>query len=414
MSRPLVIVVNSGFHLYREYLLIGISAHARIWLLLATEPTWELPYIEGWTRVDTLDAAAVVEAGRQIAAQHQVSGVICWDELRTINAARLADELGVPGGEVDAVVNCRDKHLTRQRLDAAGVAQPTSRAVSDEAEAVAVATEIGYPVVVKPRGLGASIGVSRVEDDAQLRVAYQQASGACQDGVPPNNSVLIEQCIVGEVISIDAAIVGGVVRPLFVAHAMMGFAPHCEEVGAMVDAADQLLTDPALVDLLQGAHTAVGYQTGITHTEVMLTDSGPQVIEINSRYGGDLLPYVASIAAGIDPGRIAVDVAVGRPPTVSSTQCQVARVEFLYPDTDMTVEQITISTDPSSPGLNRIVALARPGQVLQLPPAAPIMGACRYGYIVTYGPTAAHCAQAAKLARPLIQLSARSKESTNV
>jgi biotin carboxylase len=403
MSRPLVIVVSSGYHLYRQYLLAGISANARIWLLLATEPSWEAQYIEGWTKVDTLDAAAVVAAGRQITAQHEVSGVICWDELRTINAARLAEALGLPGGHADAIVRCRDKHLTRQSLDAAGVVQPTSRAVNNETNAVAVANEIGYPVVVKPRGLGASIGVSRVDDDAQLIAAYRHASKAFEDGVPPNDSVLIEQCIVGEEISIDSAIVGGMVQPLFIARKMLGFEPHCEEIGHVVDGADPLLTDPALIDLLQRAHSAVGYQTGITHTEVMLTSSGPQVIEINSRYGGDLIPYVASIAAGLDPGRIAVEVAVGQRPNTSRTQCQVARVDFWYPDTDVTVEQITISPGPCPPGVDRIVALAQPGQVLQLPPAGHV--ASRYGYIVTYGPTSAHCAQAAELARPLIQLS---------
>ena len=73
------------------------------------------------------------------------------------------------------VLRCRDKHLTRTALAQAGVPQPESVMVSSVVEALSVAAEIGYPVVLKPRAMAASLGVVRVEDAEQLAAYYSFA-----------------------------------------------------------------------------------------------------------------------------------------------------------------------------------------------------------------------------------------------
>lgn len=407
-GRPTVIVIGSGYHLYREYLLAAIAGRADVWLLLDRPPTWERQYLTGSSLVDTLDTAAVLAAGREVACRLQVDGVICWDELRMIIAAELSGELGLPGPTVESVQTCRDKHATRRALAREGVAQPVSKAVTGLAEARLVAAELGYPVVVKPRALGASIGVSRADNAEQLDAAYDHAQHAWEDGVPPNPSVLIEECVTGQEISIDCAVVDGEVLPQFLARKLVGFEPHCEEVGHVVDAADPLLSSPELLDLLQRAHSAVGYRSGVTHTEIMLTADGPRVIEINSRLGGDLIPYVASVAAGLDPGSLVVDVALGRRPASRIDREQVARIDFLYPATDVVVDEVTVRQQ-DLPGVHKIAALASPGQVLDLPPVGHV--ACRYGYVVTVGESAADCATYRDSALPLIRLKTRERVS---
>ena len=71
----------------------------------------------------------------------------------------------------------QDKDLTKRLLAAAGVPVPTGRPVTDFADACAVAGEIGWPVVVKPRdgnqGKGVTVNITTRE---ALEKAYATAT----------------------------------------------------------------------------------------------------------------------------------------------------------------------------------------------------------------------------------------------
>jgi biotin carboxylase len=405
-TRPLIILVTSGYHLYREYLLKLVAGAARVWLLADAEPEWERPYIAGHTVVDTLDPAAMIEAARAVSAGTPVQGVLCWDEVRMVQSAQVAQALGLPGGDPEVLGRCRDKHQTREALAAAGVPQASSTLVTSVTEARAAADRIGYPVIVKPRALGASIGVSGVDGPDQVEAAYQHARGATEDGVPYYEEwVLVEEYLDGPEISVDAACADGELSPLFVARKISGFPPHFEEIGHTVDAADPLLTDAGLLDVLFAAHQAVGFRNGMTHTELRLTASGPKVVEINCRLGGDLIPYVGYTASGIDPGRVAVQVTCGVRPDVTPTRKRVAAVQFFYPDRDVIVAEVTADPSGLPPTVDTLGVLAFPGQRLELPPAGHV--ACRYAYAVAAADTVEDCMAATQAAHKAVSLRVR-------
>ena len=70
----------------------------------------------------------------------------------------------------------QDKDLTKRLLASAGVPVPNGRPVSDEDDALVVAGEIGWPVVVKPRDGNQGKGVTvNIANEAQLRRAYKTA-----------------------------------------------------------------------------------------------------------------------------------------------------------------------------------------------------------------------------------------------
>ncbi|TSC34431.1 ATP-grasp domain-containing protein [Corallococcus sp. Z5C101001] len=408
-----VLLVSSGYHLYREYLLRMISNHARVWLFIDRESQWERPYVTGSTKVDTLDVDAMLTAARDLRAEVAFDGVICWDEIRIVHAARLAETLGLPSGPSQAISNCRDKHRTRGALAAAGVPQARSIAVSTAAEADAAAQAIGYPVIVKPRALGASFGVSLVDGPRELATAYAHARDAREDGVPSFDAgVLIEEYMDGPEISVDAAFADGEMQPLYLARKVTGFYPHFEETGHVVDAADPLLEDPALRQVLAGAHQAVGLQTGITHTELRLTRSGPKIVEINARLGGDMIPYVGWLASGIDPGRVAVEVACGQLPVVEHARRDVAAIRFLYPERDVVVADVRVDETRLPPAVDLARVLASPGQRLVLPPNDHV--SCRYGYVVVRGESAEACNAAAKEAERAFTLSGSADEARSL
>src|SRR5262249_10786308 len=257
------------------------SQRFRVHLFHVAEPQWEQEYLAGWTVLaSTLDGPAMAQAALQLNRAETVAGVLCWDEGRIHATSFVAEALGLRTGAPAVIWRLRDKAQTRAALAAAGIAQPRSIPVKTLAEAVDAGRRVGYPAILKPRGLGASLGVVRVDSPAQLREMF----AFTRDTKPPDpvvyasdQPVLVEQCVLGAEISIDSIAAEGRLTPLFLARKVVGYPPYAEEVGHYVDAADPLLHDPVLIGALRDTHSGLGFRDGWTHTEFMLTADGPQL-----------------------------------------------------------------------------------------------------------------------------------------
>lgn len=397
-----VVVIGCGMQKYREYLLSSAATRARLWLFNSTESTWQDEYVEGTTVVDVMDRAAVLAAARELAAHTRVLGVLSWDETLIVTTAHVAEDLGLPGAGIDGIEGCRDKHRNRRLLTEAGLAQPGYDWAGSEDEAVLAAERIGYPVVVKPRGMGASIGVVLARTEAEVRSAFHTAEESSYVGaVPYHGGALIEEFLGGQEISIDSAVVAGECVPLFLARKNVGMFPYFEELGHTVDAADPLLADETLRDLLADAHRAIGFGYGITHTEVKLTERGPVIVEINGRLGGDLIPYLGRLATGIDPGIAVVDVATGRRPNTVGTIARTVGIRFGYPPEDCEVLGIDVPEPDPAAGLLATLGLVEPGAELRLPPGGYIS---RHAYVICTAASPGECDERLSAAAARVRL----------
>ena len=389
-----VLVIGSGGRLYREYLLAAAAGRDRLWLLDGAPPTWQRPYAWRSTVVELLDRARLVpdqqltvETAQKIAAEVPVAGVFTYDETLVVTAAHVAEALGLRGLSIEGVENCRNKHRTRKALTAAGLVQPGFAYASTLTDARAAADRLGFPVVVKPRGAGASIGVVRADGPAELEVAFAVAEAATHGGAPAyEGGVLVEEYLVGPEISVDGVTRDGKYQPFLLARKRTGFPPYFEETGHTVTAGDPLLADPGILSTLTRAHRAVGVRDGVTHTEIRLTARGPAIIEVNARLGGDLIPYLGLLATGIDAAAVAVDAAVGREPDLTVTGGRTAGIRFCYPPADGTVRAVHLP--PATAGLLESRVMAEPGTALVLPPRG-FLG--RYAGLIAVADSAAAC-----------------------
>jgi hypothetical protein len=406
-GRPLLLVVATGMQPYREYLFSAISTRFRIHLFHIAAPQWETRYLSGWTVLpDTWDGPAMAAAAVELNRTEPIDGVLCWDEGRIHAAAHVAQALGLRGGDPAVVWRVRDKGQTRAALAAAGVAQPRSVPVKTLEQALAAAGQVGYPAILKPRGYGASVGVVRVEDPADLRERFAFTSGTrLPDPVVFDSDlpVLVEECVAGEEVSIDSVVQDGRVSALYLARKVVGYPPYAEEVGHYVDAADPLLADRELLAALQDAHTAVGFRDGWTHTEFMLTADGPKLIEINGRLGGDMIPYLGLLATGIDPGLVAAAAACGLPPDCTPDQRRVAGVRFCYAEQDdTTIGSVSFDQTALPVAVDRAIAVAQPGAVVSPPPKGTVWG--RIAFAIAVCPDVPACARALDAAQAALEV----------
>jgi biotin carboxylase len=390
-TRPMLVLVNSGMNpQYREWGLKGLHREFRLWLLDARPATWDRPYLVGQTLVDALDVDEAIAAAKELSARFPLAGVLCYDEMRIWNAARIAEALGLPTASPDSILACRDKGLTRRLMAEASPDAVRSVPVADVAAALRAAAEIGYPVVLKPRALAGSEGVVRVDDAARLAAEFAFTTRAHFAEVPRYaEGVLVEEYLDGPELTVDAVVWHGDVRPAFVSRKELDQPPTFEETGHVVTTDDPLLHDAELLAAVQAAHTAVGFTHGVTHTEVRLTGKGPRVVELNGRLGGDLITYVGLLATGIDLAVAAARLAAGELPDITPRRRSTAAVRYYYPSQDMVLQDLSLDVAHLPPGVWEVTLLARPGQTLLLPPGSFVRGRMAAGFAV--GPDAAAC-----------------------
>jgi biotin carboxylase len=394
----LLVVLGGGGRLYREYVLASLTSR-RVWLFDDEGIDWQVPYLAGHSAAPQLRAArltanidGLVRQINQLAVSHRIAGVFTYEEALVVPAARLAEKLGLPGLTETGAENCRDKWRTREVLTEASVPQPRFAYATDCAAALRAAELIGYPVVVKPRGMGGSVGVVRAHCPDAVETAFATALAASRVGnTRHGGGALVEEMVEGPEISVDGAVQDGDYRSMFVARKTVCFEPYFEECGHIVDADDPLLADEELLAVLRTAHRALGVRDGVTHTEVKLSANGPVIIEVNARLGGDLIPLLGKLATGIDAAGVAADMATGRPARWRADRRGSAGIHFCYPPADGVLRGVRLPGPADAPGLVRAAQMAPDGTLLRLPPRGYLS---RAAFVVCRAPDPAGCAAA--------------------
>jgi hypothetical protein len=221
-----------------------------------------------------------------------------------------------------------------------------------------------------------------------------------------DHPVLVEECVTGEEVSVDSVVQDGKVVPLFLARKVVGYPPYAEEVGHYVDARDPLLSDPTFTTALQDTHSALGFQDGWTHTEFMLTGTGPQLIEVNGRLGGDMIPYLGMLATGVEPGVVAASAACGLTAATEPTRRQVAGVRFFYAErNDSTIGSIAFDEALLPATVDRAVTVVQPGAVVSPPPKGNVFH--RIAYATVVGGSADECTRALDAAEAALRVTVR-------
>ena len=300
----------------------GGREHALAWALGRTAEVVGVPGNAGMARfgircAPTLDAAGPVDLVVIGPEQPLVDGLA--DQLRAAGTAVFGP--GADGAHLEG-----SKAHLKQVLQRAGVPTAASRAfrTGEEAAAAAFLRSLAGPWVVKTDGLAAGKGVL-VADDAEEAVADVRAKLSGASFGPAGRTVLIEEGLTGPEVSLLAICDGRttddavVVLPVARDHKRAGegdTGPNTGGMGAFspvrgvpADLTEQVLETMVLPTLHTLAADGVDYR-GVLYAGIMLTPSGPKLLEYNVRFGdpeaqvvlprldGDLAALLASAAAG--------------------------------------------------------------------------------------------------------------------
>jgi carbamoyl-phosphate synthase large subunit len=211
--------------------------------------------------------------------------------------------LGTGSDAIDSAEDRRRFEALARRL---GVAQPPSGTAVHVEEAVAVATRVGYPVLVRPSYVLGGRAMEIVYDATSLRSYFRTAVQAS-----PEHPVLIDRFLEDAFeVDVDAiadgkrCVIGGVMQ-------------HIEDAGIHSgDSACVLpsyLVDPAAVDEMRRYTRAFAEALGVVgliNVQYAVKDDVVYVLEVNPR-GSRTVPFVSK-ATGVPLAKLAAAVMVGR------------------------------------------------------------------------------------------------------
>lgn len=219
-----------------------------------------------------------------IDANQPISQVIALMDLEIVTAALINDALGLPGLASRAAITCRNKYLARKASDAVGFTKPKYWLYNLESDRYP--DDLEYPVVAKPINCAGSNSVKLLQDAQELMdyIRQYQANSTYFRGVNKSQSILLEQYITGDLYSIETFTQDGHHHVLGVSDRVMGDLPNFPEISACFPV-DNAGTQKA-VDKVKELLSAIGFNIGFGHTEVIVNGEDVYLVEINPRIAG--------------------------------------------------------------------------------------------------------------------------------
>lgn len=210
-----------------------------------------------------------------------VEAVMSFAEIRTKTAAILCRELGLSGSNVAAIERAQDKYQFRQILRDKGVEKVGCLKINPSEMDSLDEQKINFPCFIKPVNGHSSIGASVCQNVDDIRKTMNFLAKISEDCVSSN--VVIEDYLVGDLLSVEILTTGPG------EHQIVGTSDRDVVKQSVETGASFPLRHPyqeAIESKACAALDAIGYDFGASHVEMIMTLSGPHLVEVNTRVGG--------------------------------------------------------------------------------------------------------------------------------
>lgn len=310
-------------------------------------------------------------------------------------ASRCALDLGIAGGNLEAVLATRDKTNMRELLDRHGLSPVRYRVCATVEDARGFFRELGSePIVLKPRDGGLSEGVFLVESEAELARRWVRTSAVT------TGPVLAEEFLSGPEYSIESISLDGEHEIVMITEKVTTELPRFVEIGHQVPARLDDGTRDQIENLVLRFLELIGQTTGPAHTEIRLTRSGPKLIESQTRVGGDQVWELCEMVSGVDLMAEGIAKLVGLPPPPRTPVAPAAAIRFFaYENAHILDVQDVISAERSR-GVVRVLCSLRAGQEI----GSLESSHSRQGYVLCTGDTIDEAVANAEAAHDLVRV----------
>jgi len=275
--------------------------------------------------ISTIDVPKVVEAAKK----HNIDAVITLaSDMPMRSVAAVAKELNLVGISEETALNATNKAEMRKCLQQSGVPIPQFYKVSDQSEFEEAIRRFDKPFIIKPADNSGSRGIFLVEnlEDIELaKNAYLYSKKNSRSG-----DVVVEEYMRGPEVSVETLSVDGVCHVIQITDKLTTGAPHFVEMGhSQPSRLEQSVLD-RICEVAIDANIAVGIKNGPSHTEIIVTEEGPKIVELGARLGGDCITtHLVPLSTGVDMVECCIRIALGEKPDLEPKYHKGSAIRYL-------------------------------------------------------------------------------------
>ncbi len=297
-----------------------------------------------------------------IAEQYSPDGITAgMCDVAVLSVARICEKLNLPGIDVDSAIRATDKYAMIRAFASNNVPSPEYKLLNknddiDNFEAP------WLPFIVKPIDMAGSRGINLVKNIEQQTVLIKNSISASDGG-----NVIVEEYMVGPEISVEMVVVNNQPTVLQITDKITSGAPHFVELGHVQPAVLSEETRKSIVNVAKLAVCAIGLKNAIVHAEMIITESGPKMVELGARMGGDgIQQQLIKLSTGIDLPDFAIDLALGLPLKVPTPTIKKYSMIRFIPSVAGTIGDIMINDTISQiEGLKSYKLFCKSGDVYE-------------------------------------------------
>jgi hypothetical protein len=249
-----------------------------------------------------------VSVSRSVDSARAIEAVCAFGEMGQSECAAIAAELGLPWHSVATIRCVYDKVAMRRRLREAGLSSLHTIPIYDSSELATLISNSSTPLIVKPLSGAGSVGIRAVSSARDAEEAFCTATGVGRYGGRP---VIAETLAMGEEFSIEAFSNRGAHTIVAITKKIVARASKAE-LGHIVPAVTSSRLTAQIHEFIPQCLDALQISFGPTHTEVIASETGVEVIETHTRCGGGHITDLVHEATGVDLIDMTVRQAIGQ------------------------------------------------------------------------------------------------------
>lgn len=205
----------------------------------------------------------------------------------------------------------------RKRFAETGLGSPEFHLLKDENDLQTAIGQIGFPAVLKPVWGSDSEFVVLVNDEEEAEATFDYLKKNCNEQFNPifkynAGLFLYEEYLPGMELSVEAFAQFGIPHVIGINEKQPITPPYFIEYGDIAPARVTEEQEEEVEKLAESSLIALGVKNSLSHIELKITPSGPKLIEVASRMGGDDIYHNVRAVWGEDMVKIGLQVAVGQ------------------------------------------------------------------------------------------------------
>lgn len=225
-----------------------------------------------------------IDLAQKIHSELAIDFVYSFEEEGNLIAAKIKEYLNIDGNNILPVTLTKNKDLMRDFLNThEDFKIPYSKifSINDIEKFI---EKVGFPIIIKPSNSSGSRHIYKINEDTNYCNIFNKIKNEISDC-----NIIAEKFLEGTEISVEAMSLGGVHKIISITDKVTTGEPYFVELKHTIPSQLPINLQKIIIKKCVSFLDLINNRNGPTHTEMIISDQIPYIIESHNRVGGDYI-----------------------------------------------------------------------------------------------------------------------------